>query len=287
MSCSKVSISEAFCYDKTVNNLKTKNLFINGVNIHYWTNDLRDKPTIFFLHGAAMDHAMFNEQFAVVKGSFNIIAWDARGHGDSKPVPIDFTLTDLAEDALAILDSVGNTSVVLVGQSHGSMIAQEIYRLRPGSVDALVSIGGTPIMLPYTKLDVWILKYSTLIIKLWPYKNFMKLVASKTAVTKHIRQYSLETLKKSSHKDLLRIWGSVANALTVEGIQDMHITVPLLITYGEHDHTGEVQKNNQRWKNYEPSAELVVIPDAGHNANQDNAAFFNTLLVTFLNNKKI
>lgn len=265
-----------------MNDLIEKELTRKGVSLHFWLSERAGKPVIFFLHGAAMDHTMFDAQYKACKDDYTIIAWDARGHGASKPVMTDFTLTDLSEDALAIIDSLGIKSVSLVGQSHGSMITQEIYRLRPKSVDALVSIGGTPIMLPCTKLDVWILKYSTLIIKFWPYQNFMKLVASKTAVTKPIREYSLRTLKNSSQKDLLRIWGSVANTLTIDGIKNMHISVPLLITYGEHDHTGQVQENNRRWKSYEPTAELFVIPDAGHNANQDNPVYFNELLMNFL-----
>jgi 3-oxoadipate enol-lactonase len=265
-----------------MNTLRKKRIIRNKDSLYFWTNGVIHKPVIFFLHGAAVDHTLFDDQFAALKDDYSIIAWDARGHGASKPISSDFTITDLAQDAVAILESLEVPSATLVGQSHGSMIAQEVYRLRPEKVDAIVSIGGTPIMLPYTKLDVLTLNYSTLVIKLWPYNHFIKLVARKTAATKRVRDYSLKILEKSSRKDMLRIWGSVADALTVHGIKDMHITVPLLITYGEHDHTGQVQKNNQRWKHYEPTAEFVIIPEAGHNANQDNPAYFNTLLLSFL-----
>ena len=33
---------------------------------------------------------------------------------------------------------------------------------------------------------------------------------------------------------------------------------------------------------YEPDVQYVVIPDAGHNANQDNPEFFNRVLLEFL-----
>lgn len=62
----------------------------------------------------------------------------------------------------------------------------------------------------------------------------------------------------------------------------MHINIPILITYGEKDTTGTVRKNNQRWKEYKPDAELVIIPNAGHNANQDNFIFFNEVILKFL-----
>jgi len=261
--------------------LRQKAFTTSSVTIKYWTSDTPEKPTVFLMHGAAMDHDMFKPQLEVLQ-DYNVIAWDARGHGESRPVQGSFTITNLANDALSILDSLNIDSAIFIGQSEGSMIAQEIYRLKPSVVKALVSIGGSPIMLQYSKMDIWLLNVSTLIIKAWPYSNFMQALAKKTAVTKEVQDYALNTVGKISQKDFLSIWSGVTSSISVAGITDMHITAPLLITYGDQDTTGTVMKNNIRWKEYEPSSELVVVPNAGHNANQDNAAFFNQLLANFL-----
>lgn len=228
-----------------------------------------------------MDHQMFNDQLEVLQDYF-VIAWDARGHGESRPVKGTFGIKELAANALAILDALDVEQAVFIGQSEGSMISQEVYRQRPSAVKALVSIGGSPIMIPYGAYNIWLLKSTIPIIKLWPYKNFMRALAKKTAITKEAQDYALQTVSKISKKDFLSIWDGVTNSLSAHGIKDMRISVPLLITYGEHDHTGEVQENNKKWAAYEPHAKLVVIPDAGHNANQDNPVFVNKLLGTFL-----
>ena len=265
-----------------MNPLQQKSFVTDSATIHYWTNGNLGKPTVFLLHGAAMDHSMFDPQLEVLQ-SYNVIAWDARGHGASRPVRGNFALSDLANDALAILDSLNITSALFIGQSEGSMVAQEVYRLRPLVVNGLVSIGGSPIMLTYSKMDIWLLNLSTSIIKVWPYKNFMNALAKKTAIKKNVQEYALSTVASISKKDFLSIWSGVTSSLSTAGIMDMQITVPLLLTYGEHDTTGTVKKNNIRWHEYEPHARLVVIPDAGHNANQDNPSFFNELLAKFLN----
>lgn len=253
-----------------------------GAILHYWTNQNTSKPALFFLHGAAMDHAMFNSQYDAFTDDYHIITWDARGHGASRPVEGKFGLNDLARDCLGILDDLGASEAILVGQSEGGMIAQEVYRLQPKRVKALVTVGASPIMLPYTNADIWLLQFSAKIIKLWPYESFIKALAQKTSIKKDVQAYALQTAQHISKKDFLSIWDGVTRSLTTRGIPDMRITIPLLITYGEKDTTGTVKKNNIRWKQYEPGAELVVIPDAGHNANQDNAPFFNSLLAGFL-----
>lgn len=259
-----------------------KSFTTNDAIIQYWTNNNTGKPLLFFLHGAAMDHQMFDQQYPVLTDQYHIVTWDARGHGKSRPVKGNFDLNRLAKDCLGIIDDLNVSQCVLIGQSEGGMIAQEVYRLRPNSVKAIVTIGASPIMIPYTAFDIWLLKFSTDIIKLWPYAHFMKALALKTAVTLDVQKYAMQTVQNISKKDFLNIWGSVTSSLSRKGIADMHITIPLLITYGDKDTTGTVRKNNQRWKEYEPGAELVVIPDAGHNANQDNPLFFNTVLTTFL-----
>lgn len=262
--------------------LTQKSLLINGTNICYYTNEKREKPAVFFLHGAAMDHKMFEKQYAALGEDYYIITWDARGHGKSRPVQGAFSISDLAQDLLYIIHELQISTVTLLGQSEGGMIAQEVYRLRPQRVRAIITVGASPIMLPYSRFDIGLLRFSTAMIKLWPYDNFMKALALKTSIKKDVQAYALQTVRTIAKEDFLAIWKSVTTSLSTTGIPGMHINIPLLISYGDQDTTGTVKKNNQRWKVYEPNAELVVIPEAGHNANQDNARFFNEVVVTFL-----
>lgn len=258
--------------------MKEKKFVRPTKTVTYWVNENVSAPVVFFLHGAAMDHKMFEDQYAALRSDYTIIAWDTPRFIDKE----EYSLTTLAHDALALLDKIGVTSVTLVGQSHGSLIAQMIYKIRPQFVDGLVSIGGTPIMIPYSPLEVWLLRRISFIIKYWPYKQLLRFIAAKTASTQQVQKYSYASLSNYSRQEIVRIWMSITSALTKTGIENLHIRVPLLVAYGEHDHTGQIQRNNHRWKLYEPKAELVVIRGAGHNANQDNPTEFNQLLRAFL-----
>lgn len=105
-----------------------------NATIYYWTNGNAAKPAVFFLHGAAMDHRMFEPQYEAFNDDYHIITWDAQGHGKSRPVDGSFGLNDLAQDCLGILDELQVSEVILLGQSEGGMVAQEVYRLQPRRV---------------------------------------------------------------------------------------------------------------------------------------------------------
>src|SRR3990167_6695475 len=102
--------------------LTQKSLTASGTTIQYWTNGNVNKPAIFFLHGAAMDHKMFDSQYLALNEDYHIITWDARGHGESRPVNGSFGLNDLAKDCLGVLDDLHVSQAILLGQSEGGMI---------------------------------------------------------------------------------------------------------------------------------------------------------------------
>ena len=60
-----------------------------------------------------------------------------------RPLPIDYTLDDLAGDAVGLLDAIGIDSAHVVGMSMGGMIAQLIAIDHPSRVRSLTSIMST------------------------------------------------------------------------------------------------------------------------------------------------
>ena len=78
---------------------------------------------------------------------FQVITFDNRETGRTGPCPDGFTLTDIAEDVLAVLTALGHEQFFLAGISMGGMISQEVIRQAPDRVRAaalLATHGGTP-----------------------------------------------------------------------------------------------------------------------------------------------
>lgn len=111
---------------------------VNGQRIRYEDSG-GDGPAVIFSHGFLMDHSMFDPQVAALRGEFRCITWDERGFGDT-PATGSFTYWDSANDALALLDSLGVDTAVFAGMSQGGFISLRAALTAPDRVKALVLI---------------------------------------------------------------------------------------------------------------------------------------------------
>jgi 3-oxoadipate enol-lactonase len=74
----------------------------------------------------------------VLTGSFRVIAFDNRDTGGSSRSPWPYSVTQMAQDAAAVLDSAGEQHAHVYGISLGSLVAQEVALRHPDRVRALV-----------------------------------------------------------------------------------------------------------------------------------------------------
>lgn len=81
-----------------------------------------DRPAILMLHGGGQNRFSWKNTGQVLADhGFQVVALDARGHGDSDRAPdAQYTVDALARDVLAVLDQIGRP-VVLIGASMGGL----------------------------------------------------------------------------------------------------------------------------------------------------------------------
>jgi 3-oxoadipate enol-lactonase len=76
--------------------------------------------------------------------SFRVIRMDTRGSGLSRTAPAPFTMSDLADDAAAVLRAAGVERAAVLGLSMGGMIAQELALRHPALVGELFLVATRP-----------------------------------------------------------------------------------------------------------------------------------------------
>ena len=94
----------------------------------------------------------------LVRRGFRLIAYDARGHGESDPAPErgSYEYTDLVADLGALLGSLDVERPVLVGSSMGAATAMAFALADPGAVSGLIQITPAYAGRPRTEeLDHW------------------------------------------------------------------------------------------------------------------------------------
>ena len=87
---------------------------------------------LLLIQGMSGTHVSWGEPFlALLRESFDVVAFDNRGIGLSAPIDGPFTIVEMAEDAAGLLGELGIESAHLVGISMGGMIAQELALAHP------------------------------------------------------------------------------------------------------------------------------------------------------------
>lgn len=112
-------------------------------------------PAVIVVHGlSATRRYVLHGSTALVRGGYRLIAYDARGHGESDPAPTPgaYDYATMAHDAVRVMDDRGIDRAAVVGMSMGSAVGAALALQHPDRVRALVAITpahlGTPTIAP-------------------------------------------------------------------------------------------------------------------------------------------
>jgi len=115
----------------------------DGVSLAYWRWP-GEGPAALLLHGIA-NYARYWDFFAdAVAGRLELVATDARGHGDSARPDDGYAPADFVADATAVLDAVGWQRPLVVGHSMGGGHAIAFAAQHAARVAGLVIVDNSP-----------------------------------------------------------------------------------------------------------------------------------------------
>jgi 3-oxoadipate enol-lactonase len=106
------------------------NIHVNGIDMVYETYGDPSLPPLFAVHGLYGNRLTFAILGKAIEDKFHVIAYDARGHGESEKTP-EYTLADHGRDLLALIEALGYEKVNVVGYSMGSYITLQAAILSP------------------------------------------------------------------------------------------------------------------------------------------------------------
>jgi 3-oxoadipate enol-lactonase len=251
--------------------------------LHYWLAGPTDRPLVVFSHGGLMDHRMFEAQLPAIANEYRVLLWDMHGHGLSQPLGMGgvLSLHTIVDDLLSIVDQLGYQKACFVGQSVGAFIPQEMAFLYPQRVNAIVVIGGYCITggMPQffrqrrQQSGASNMSFSTL----------KQRIPDMAGIRPETRAYALEACAPQA------TWQATMQSIPgfFHEEANYRIPVPFLLTHGDQDTLTDIVQQASTWAQREPHCHYVVIPDAGHNANQDNPEFFNRVLLSFLHQHNV
>jgi pimeloyl-ACP methyl ester carboxylesterase len=260
-----------------------------------------------FVHSSAMRSDIWHYQMPGI-GSHRLVFYDLRGHGLSQPKgTAPFTIKQLAEDLLAVIDDAGIEQVVIVGHSIGGMIALELCKERPDLLESRIEglvlanttyrpaaeslgVGGAAISrmerLTRRPLDV-LGKHSVPTIDrlrnvLPPSDLFFIAVSVATfGPAASARQIDLiyDMMSETGSDVLFDLLKSYRHFDVSEFLDQ--VTVPALVIGGTHDRLTQ-PSDSVYLAEHMPHAELRLLDGCGHMSMLEHHREFNSMLEDFL-----
>jgi 3-oxoadipate enol-lactonase len=113
----------------------------NGTVELYWESAGTGAP-VLLIAGQGMTLDAWWRTAHALGGSFRVLTFDNRDVGRSSRVPWPYSIAQMVEDAIAVLNAAGVEKAHVYGISLGGMVAQELALRHPHRVDTLV-LGAT------------------------------------------------------------------------------------------------------------------------------------------------
>ena len=112
----------------------------DGTRIHYEVTGKSGATPVLMIQGLGASKNAWNLQRIAMATRFRIISFDNRGAGRSDKPTESFTLEQMADDALAVLDAAGIDTAHVVGASMGGVISQIVAVKYPHRVRSLTLV---------------------------------------------------------------------------------------------------------------------------------------------------
>ena len=226
---------------------------VNGIELYYQIHG-QGYPVVF-LHGFTYTVDMWQPQVAAISRGYRMVAYDARGHGQSESPssPDQYSADIVVEDLCQLMTALGINKAVLAGHSNGGYQSMRFYIRYPQMVTALILIDSGPGFRNPARMEEWNQQQEEL-------------------ATRYENRGSIG-LANMARKVVAQHDSSVIESLG-------EIKVPTLVLVGDGDRA--FLQSADYMSGAIPGAEKMVVPGAGHNANQDNAEFVNEAVLDFL-----
>ena len=240
-------------------------------------------PAVVLLHGFPLSRAMWEPQVTGVGSIYRIIAPDLRGHGDSPAPEGVYTMDEMADDVIELLDTLHlDGPVVLGGLSMGGYVALSMMARYPQRIRALMLMdtrAGADTPDAAQKRE----EMAQAVIAAGnpgPAVEAMvpRLFARKTLEERPER---VEPLRAAMERNTAR---GIAGALRGMAVRPDRrgelaaIRVPTLVLVGEED-VLTPPSEAQALADGITQARLEVVPEAGHMAPYENPAVANAVIL--------
>jgi 3-oxoadipate enol-lactonase len=240
---------------------------MTAVDVDFIVSGQINGPVVVLSNSLGSTHRMWNAQMVALERRFRVVRYDTRGHGVS-PVPEGpYSIDDLADDVVALLDRLGVDSAHLIGLSLGGMTVLRLAARNPERVRRLAVLCSAAQLPPATA---------------WTDRAALVRAEGAAAIAAPVVQRWFTSAYLEEHPDERTEWERMVGATSAEGYAscceaianlDLReglsaVAAPSLVVAGADDPATPPAKLEEITAGI-PNARLLVVPRAAHLANAE------------------
>lgn len=217
------------------------------------------KP-IILIHGFPLDHTIWEKVIPFLADKARVITPDLRGYGESPKPEGEYSMRVLADDVVALMDSLGIEKAVVVGHSMGGYISLTLAKAYPHR------LSGLGLVATQAASDLPERRQARLILA-----DEVKRKGSQAVVQASLAKYSPDehVLKRTQQLMLNTLPHVLIGCL--KGMADREdmtaflkeINIPSVVIAGEQDTLIPFERAQEMVQQL-PRGWLISIPNAGH-----------------------
>ncbi len=252
----------------------------NGVEIAYRFDGRKDGPVVMFSNSLASNLSMWDAQVPALTDKYRLLRYDQRGHGGSEATRPPYSFDLLLEDARALIRALGLGPVHFCGLSMGGMTGQLFGAKNPEMLRSFILCDTSSRMADPTIWDARIKGARG---------DGMASLAPAT-----LERWFTAPYRAKAKREIERVGAMIASTPVdgfvgccnaIAAMDQTHllagIKTPTLIIVGADDPSTTVAHSEIIHREIVGS-KLVVLKNAAHLSNIEQAAEFNAALRAFL-----
>ncbi|MEQ8438973.1 MAG: alpha/beta fold hydrolase [Ilumatobacter fluminis] len=256
----------------------------DGIRLHYRESGRRSGPPVLMIQGLGADKHGWDLQRLALAPNYHTIALDNRGAGRSDKPYGAYSLEQMADDAIAVLDAVGVERAHVIGASMGGAITQIIGIRHPERVRSLTLACTACQHHPWRRelLAEWAEIAQTRGVGAMTAQAARWVIGPRSfrRLTPAIGWMGPLALARPPHAFASQVAGILSIDDELKSLLPS-IDVPTLVIVGNQDILTP-RGDSEQLADLIPTAELVVVSGAAHGFMIEHATTFNRVMLDFL-----
>lgn len=253
---------------------------VNGIRLRVEVDGPQQEPAVVLANSLGTDLRMWDPQLFALTARFRVVRFDARGHGASAAPDGPYSIGQLGEDLVGVLDYLGLERVHVCGLSLGGLVAMWAAAHHPERIARAVYANtaakvGTP--------------------ELWAERAALAREQGMAAVREVVLPRFFSDGYRRKHPEVVDAIGATLESTPAGGYAasclalaaaDLRpvvgrIRAPALVLAGSEDVA--TPRREAEWLVQQiPDSELVVLDGAAHLSNIEQPDRFNEAVLSFL-----